>query len=209
MAASLSLPSATAGGMPDKMNPRTGTAEDDLLLIGLVASGDRSALEKLYANHHRKVFHFVRRFVHEAATAEDLANDVFIEVWHKAGSFEGRSSVSSWLLGMARFKALTERRKTRNTVDPDEALGGIQDDADDPEVAAQKSNKSAALRLCIERLPEEHRVVVDLVYYHERPIREVAEILDVPENTVKTRMFHARKKLSAMMEQAGLDRGWP
>lgn len=191
------------------MNLRAGTAQDDHLLIGLVANGDRNALENLYERHHRRVFHFVRRFVSESATAEDLANDVFIEVWHKAGTFEGRSSVSSWLLGMARFKALTERRKTRVTVDPDDALGTVEDGSDDPEVAAQKNDKGAALRRCIDRLPEEHRVVIDLVYFHERPIREVAEILEVPENTVKTRMFHARKKLSAMMEQAGLDRGWP
>ncbi|MFP1630649.1 sigma-70 family RNA polymerase sigma factor [Zhengella sp. ZM62] len=178
-------------------------------LVRQIAKGERRALEALYARHHRRVFHFIRRFEDNTAMAEDLANDVFLDVWTLADRFEFRSRVTSWLLGIARYKALNARRARKKTVDPDEALGGLADGADTPEITAQKVSKAEALRNCIAALPEEHRIVIDLVYYHETSVRDVAEILQVPENTVKTRMFNARRKLSALMQAAGLDRGWP
>ena len=73
----------------------------------------------------------------------------------------------------------------------------------------QKKDKSGLLRKCLEQLSREHREVIDLVYYHEKSIEEVAEIVGIPEATVKTRMFYARKKLSELLKAAGLDRGWP
>lgn len=182
---------------------------EDRSLMARISGGESAALDQLYRRHHAKVYRFVRRFMRDEAAAEDVTNDVFVEVWRKASAFEGRSRVSSWLLGMARFKALSARRGLREHVDPDEALAQAEDPSDTPEVALQKADKGAALKRCIAALPEEHRIVVDLVYYHEMSVAEAAEILEVPEGTVKTRMFNARKKLSAMMQQAGLDRGWP
>ena len=85
----------------------------------------------------------------------------------------------------------------------------IEDEADTPEVTAQKLSKAEALRRCLADLSPEHREVIDLVYYHERSVDEVSEILGIPEGTVKTRMFHARKRLSEILKAAGIDRGWP
>lgn len=141
--------------------------------------------------------------------AEDLAGDVFLDVWRQAGQFEARSSVSTWLLSIARFKALSSfRRKSPETSDP-ETTEEIEDEADTPEISLQKTSKAQALRLCVERLSREHREVIDLVYYHEKKIDEVATILGIPEATVKTRMFYARKRLSEILREAGIDRGWP
>ncbi|MEX0343731.1 MAG: sigma-70 family RNA polymerase sigma factor [Rhizobiaceae bacterium] len=182
---------------------------DDHLLIVDIAKGDREAMRRLYARHNVRVYRFILRFVSDSATAEDLTNDVFIDVWRQADRFEGRSQVSTWILGMARFKALSNRRKVRETVDPDDALGEVEDEGDTPEVTAQKTDKALALRKCIEKLSTEHREIIDLVYYHDKSIKEVAEIVGIPENTVKTRMFHARKNLSQAMKRAGIDRGWP
>ncbi len=179
------------------------------MLIVDIAKGDREAMRRLYARHNVRVYRFILRFVSDNATAEDLTNDVFIDVWRQADRFEGRSQVSTWILGMARFKALSNRRKVRETVDPDDALGEIEDEGDTPEVTAQKTDKALALRKCIEKLSTEHREIIDLVYYHDKSIKEVAEIVGIPENTVKTRMFHARKNLSQAMKRAGIDRGWP
>jgi len=91
----------------------------------------------------------------------------------------------------------------------DETAAGIEDDRDDPEVAVQKKDKGEILRKCLERLSPEHREVIDLVYYHEKSVEEVAEIVHIPENTVKTRMFYARRKLGELLKQAGVERGWP
>lgn len=191
----------------------TGTgmqADDDQLQLAKVAKGDRQAIGVLYQRHHKRVYHFIRRFVNDAATAEDITNDVFIEVWRKASAYEGRSKVSSWLLGVARYRALSElRSKKPSHSKSDEIIDAIQDDADGPEMVSQKRDKGAAIKRCMAALSRDHRVILELIYYHEKSIEEVAEILDIPKNTVKTRAFHARKQLSAEMTAQGLDRGWP
>lgn len=183
--------------------------DSDQDLISRVAKGDRLAFRALYARHHVRVFRFILRFVRDEAQAEDLISEVFLDVWRQADRFEGRSSVSTWILGMARFKALSSlRRPTEASLDEDQA-GAIADEADTPETVAQKVDKAQAIRRCIASLSSEHREIVDLVYYQEKSISEVAEIVGIPENTVKTRMFYARKRLQELMQSAGVDRGWP
>ncbi|HEY6027651.1 MAG TPA: sigma-70 family RNA polymerase sigma factor, partial [Pseudolabrys sp.] len=136
-------------------------------------------------------------------------SEVFLDVWRQAGKFEGRSAVSTWMLSIARFKALSAlRRKPEQELD-DETAAAIEDQADDPEVTLAKKDKGAALRQCLTALSAEHREVVDLVYYHEKSVEEVARIVGIPEATVKTRMFYARKKLSELLKEQGIDRGWP
>jgi RNA polymerase sigma-70 factor (ECF subfamily) len=148
-------------------------------------------------------------FVGNTAAAEDLIGDVFLDVWRQANRFEGRSAVSTWLLAIARFKALSSmRRRPEEELDEDTA-GAIEDTSDNPEVSVQKKDKSTALRKCLEALSPEHREVIDLVYYHEKSVEEVAQIVGIPEATVKTRMFYARRKLAELLKTAGIDRGWP
>ena len=100
------------------------------------------------------------------------------------------------------------RKKPEEELD-DETAAAIEDPEDDPEVAMQKKDKSQVLRKCLEALSPEHREIIDLVYYHEKSVEEVAEIVGIPENTVKTRMFYARKKLAELLKAAGVERGWP
>jgi RNA polymerase sigma-70 factor, ECF subfamily len=181
----------------------------DEVLIGRIAGGDRLAMQVLFARHHVRVYRFVLRLVRNEAAAEDLISEVFLDVWRQAAKFEGRSAVSTWMLSMARFKALsTLRRRTEEELD-DETAGTIEDTHDDPETALTKKDKGAALRQCLERLSAEHREIVDLVYYHDKSVAEVASIVGIPEATVKTRMFYARKKMSELLKEQGIDRGWP
>jgi RNA polymerase sigma-70 factor, ECF subfamily len=179
------------------------------VLVGRIAQGDRLAMQVLFARHHVRVYRFVLRFVRNEASAEDLISEVFLDVWRQADRFEGRSAVSTWLLAIARFKALSSMRRKPDEELDEEAAGAIEDTSDTPEVSLQKKDKSGLLRKCLEQLSREHREVIDLVYYHEKSIEEVAEIVGIPEATVKTRMFYARKKLSELLKAAGLDRGWP
>jgi RNA polymerase sigma-70 factor (ECF subfamily) len=184
------------------------TTSDDVL-IGRIAAGDRLAMQVLYARHHVRVYRFVLRLVRNEATAEDLISEVFLDVWRQAATFEGRSAVSTWMLGIARFKALSAlRRKGEEALD-DEKAEAIVDHGDDPEIALAKKDKGAVLRQCLTKLSAEHREIVDLVYYHEKSVEEVAAIVGIPEATVKTRMFYARKKLSELLKELGIDRGWP
>jgi RNA polymerase sigma-70 factor (ECF subfamily) len=181
----------------------------DDVLIGRIATGDRLAMQVLFARHHVRVYRFVLRLVRDESVAEDLISDVFLDVWRQAGRFEGRSAVSTWMLAIARFKALSAlRRRTDEALD-EEAAEAIEDPSDDPEVALEKKDKSAVIRKCLEGLSAEHREIVDLVYYHEKSVEEVAQIVGIPENTVKTRMFYARKRLAELLKAAGIERGWP
>ena len=100
------------------------------------------------------------------------------------------------------------RKRTDEELD-EEAAEAIPDTSDTPEEAIQKKDKSELLRECLKSLSAEHREIIDLVYYHEKSVEEVAAIVGIPENTVKMRMFYARKRLSELLKAAGIDRGWP
>lgn len=181
-------------------------SDDDL--IKHIATGDRLALEALYGRHRVKLYRFLLRLTNNETAAEDILSDVFFDVWQQAGRFEARSTASTWLFAIARFKALSARRERQHLeLGTDEAM--IEDPGDDPENLMQKADKGDIIGRCLNRLSVPHREVIDLVYYHEKSIKEVGEILRIPENTVKTRMFHARKRLSELLVAAGVDRGWP
>jgi RNA polymerase sigma-70 factor (ECF subfamily) len=184
------------------------TASDEVL-IGRIANGDRLAMQVLFARHHVRVYRFILRLVRNEATAEDLVSEVFLDVWRQAGKFEGRSAASTWMLSIARFKALSAlRRKSEQELD-DAMAETIVDNADDPQASLQKKDTGEVLRKAIGSLSAEHREIIDLVYYHEKSVEEVAQIVGIPEATVKTRMFYARKKLGELLKQQGVDRGWP
>jgi RNA polymerase sigma-70 factor, ECF subfamily len=124
-------------------------------------------------------------------------------LWRQAASFGARSSVSTWLLAIARHKALSARRRRTDAELDDELASSLVDPADDdPELVLQKKNRAEVLRQSLARLSLEHGEVIDLVYYHGKSVKEVAEIVGISEATVKTRMFYARKKLGELVETA-------
>ncbi len=183
--------------------------QSDRELVDRVAKGDRAAVRLLFMRHHARVYRFVARQTGSESMADDIANEVFLELWRQAPAFEGRSEVSTWLLGIARFKALSALRKRKEVWIDDDDAAAVPDTADTPEVAVMKDDKAAALRRMVNALPEEHRTVIDLAYYHAKSVAEIGEILSIPVATVKTRMFYARKKLGEALLAAGFERGWP
>ena len=183
-------------------------ATSDEALMSRIAGGDRDAMRTLYLRHHIRVYRFVVRLVRSQATAEDIISEVFLDVWRQAGSFEGRSAVSTWLLAIARFKALSALRRKPEEELNEEAAANIADPVDNPETAVQKRDTSAILRQCLTGLSSEHREIIDLVYYQEKSVEEVSQIVGIPEATVKTRMFYARKKLSGLLKSAGVERAY-
>src|ERR1051325_4214451 len=180
-------------------------ATSDEVLIGRIADGERLAMQVLFARHHVRVYRFVLRLVRNEAVAEDLVSDVFLDVWRQAGKFEGRSAASTWILSIARFKALSALRR-KGEQELDEATAEtIVDEADDPQATMEKKDKGEILRKTIASLSAEHREIIDLVYYHEKSVEEVAQIVGIPEATVKTRMFYARKRLGELLRAQGVD----
>jgi RNA polymerase sigma-70 factor (ECF subfamily) len=179
-----------------------GENSSDEMLIARIAAGDRLAMQTLFARHRTAVYRWLLRFVGNEAVAEDLLSDVFLDVWRQADRFQARSSVSTWLLAIARFKALSARR-TRKDAELDETIEAtVADPADNPEVMLEKKNREELVRAALNNLSPEHKEVLDLVYYHEKSVDECAQILGVPSGTVKTRMFYARKKVAEMVKAA-------
>lgn len=117
-------------------------------------------------------------------------------------SFEARASVSTWLLAIARYKALSARRRRTDTELDDEIALTVADPADGPDLVLEQKTQAELLREGLARLSPDHREVIDLVYYHDKSVKEVAAIIGIPEATVKTRMFYARKKLTELVARA-------
>src|SRR6516164_2997150 len=188
-------PAAVAG--MSALAATAGETSSDEILVEQIAAGSKSAMHRTY------VYRWLLRFVSNETLAEDLLSEVFLDVWRQAGRFQCRSSVSTWLMAIARHKALSARRRRTEGAELDEKIEAtIADPANDPEVALQEKDRGELLGRALTRLSPQHRQVIDLVYYHEKSVDEVAHILDVPPATVKTRMFYARKKMAELVDGA-------
>ncbi|MCC6775571.1 MAG: sigma-70 family RNA polymerase sigma factor [Hyphomicrobiales bacterium] len=176
----------------------------DEALVALIAEGDKRAMQVLYARHNVRVYRFIVRLTGNTTLAEDLVSEVFLDVWRQAEGFEAKSQVSTWLLAIARYKSLSAlRRRTDEHLD-DHMAETIEDTSDDPETLVSTKDRSNVIQKCLKALSPAHREVIDLVYYHEKSVDEVAQIVGVPAATVKTRMFYARSKMADLLKQHGV-----
>jgi RNA polymerase sigma-70 factor, ECF subfamily len=196
----------TPAASPSRARAAGAQASSDAVLMERIARGDRLAMEVFYARHHVRVFRFVQRLVQDHSAAEDLISEVFLEVWRHADRFEGRSTVSTWVLGIARFKALSSLRRRPVESWDEQTAKAIEDPADNPSIALEKKDTSMVIRRCLTALPPRHREIIDLAYYHGKSLDEVAEIIGIPKNTVKTRMLRARMRLAGLLRGAGIER---
>jgi RNA polymerase sigma-70 factor (ECF subfamily) len=185
---------------------RSATIASDEALIGRISAGDKLAMQILFARHHLRVYRFALRFVRNQALAEDIVSGTFLDVWRRAGRFKSQSAVSTWLLAIARFKALSELRRRPEEQLCDEGAVRAEEPSDNPEMAIQKKDQCEILRKCVTTLlSRNHREIVDLIYYHEKSIEEVAAIVGIHVSSVKTRAFYARKRLSKLLTDRGVD----
>jgi RNA polymerase sigma-70 factor (ECF subfamily) len=190
-----------AAAVPAQARETSYSSSDDIL-ISRIAGGDQLAMRTLFARHRVPLYRWLKRIVRDETLAEDLLSDVFLDVWRRAAQFEARSSVSTWLLAIARYKALSAMRRRIDAALDDEIIAKVADPAGDPEAALQSKNRDEVLRRSLARLSPEQGEVIDLVYYHGKSVAEVADIVGIPEATVKTRMFYARRKLAEMVQAA-------
>jgi RNA polymerase sigma-70 factor (ECF subfamily) len=186
--------------------------DDDLdrALLARVAAQDRQALTRLYTRYHASILRFVHRLTGDSELAQEAVNDVMLVVWKRAASFAGSSRVRTWIMGIAYRKAMklgtrlqrwTVRFKAANWDDVVERTAGLEGPT------KELIEKDLVFR-AIQLLPPKQRAVVELTYYYGYSYGEIAEIVGCPENTVKTRMFHARTRLKALLgehDRAGRD----
>jgi RNA polymerase sigma-70 factor (ECF subfamily) len=182
---------------------RAGT-EPEALWIQQIAGGDRDAFEKLYKAYAARLFRYLFSVIGDADVAEELANDVLVAAWKGAGQFKGESKPSTWLFGIAHHKALNElRRRQPQIVDIDQA-SQIASTGEGPDTAVRRESLEQSVRFALRALSPEHREVVELTFYQGLSYQEIAEIMQCPVNTVKTRMFYAKKKLQEGLEKEGI-----
>ena len=178
-----------------------GTAE---ALLARIANGDHKALERFYRDHHGRIHAFIIQRVGEPALAAEVLNDVMLALWRQAAQFQGRSRALTWVLGIAHYKAMDALRRRGR----DAALTDLEDapeptDEADVGAALAALDDGELLRFCLGKLSEAHRAVVQLTFFEDLAYPEIAEILDCPVGTVKTRMMHAKRGLKRCLERAG------
>jgi RNA polymerase sigma-70 factor (ECF subfamily) len=177
----------------------------DEKLLRCVAEGDKAAMHIIFARHRGRVLRVILRMVRDPSIAEDIANQVFLDVWRSANKFEYRARVSTWLVSIARFKAINSlRERVHESLDQDDVLG-IADGGDTPELALGRTEVHGILYACLEKLSPAHRQIIDLFYYRENSVAEVSQIIGISQATAKSRLFYARKQLARILLNAGYE----
>jgi RNA polymerase sigma-70 factor (ECF subfamily) len=186
------------GGMHPKQTADAAAESEDQRWLAQIALGDRAAFDHLYRRYYDRLFRFVLRVTGRMNLVEDVINDTMIVIWKKAGDYRAAARPSTWIFGIAYrkgLKALSRELRAPETVDE------LPEIEQPPADSLDREGLHAAIRQAVMQLPPEHRAVVDLTFFFNRSYDEVAQILDCPVGTVKSRMFHARAKLRPLLSQ--------
>ena len=183
---------------PERTPAASAAAADprERALIERIAAHDRAALKELYLLYHRRLARFLTRVTSRYDLAEEIINDTFWVVWQKAGDFRGDSYVSTGIMGIAYRRGLKALKRASVMLLRAHDIAAENADSHEPWSGAERREW---LNAALERLPSEQRLVLELAYHLGHSCEEIAEIMNCPVNTVKTRMFHARRKLKVLL----------
>lgn len=170
---------------------------DESGLLLRIRGGDRLAFQILYRAYFSRLARFLDRMTRNVPLVEEIINDTMLVVWQKADTFDGSCKLSTWIFAIAYRQALKALRGLDVPLEPQEDQAG--EAGAEPEHALAARQLQRGVSRALDQLPMEQRMVVSLTYYHGMAYQEIAETMDCPVNTVKTRMFHARQKLKDML----------
>lgn len=176
-------------------DPSRESSENDGDLLARAASGDQIAFERLFRGYQKRLFRYLFGMIRNEAVAEELVCETMTEVWRNARTFQGRSRVSTWIFGIASNKAKTVMRRPQLVEADPGAVLRLEDPNPGPADEIARQELAGQVRAALEHLTPEHRQVVELTFMHGFSYQEIAQIAGCPVNTVKTRMFHAKRRL--------------
>jgi RNA polymerase sigma-70 factor (ECF subfamily) len=189
-----------AHNVTDGYSPRSGRQppEDEAQLMARICARDLRAFETLYRRYHPRLTRFLTNLIRRPQVVEEVLNDTMLVVWNKPESYNGASRLSTWIFAIGYRKAL---KALSRRDDPQEDLQAERRASAEPgpEMELGRRQAQAAILEAMHQLSPDHRAVVDLTYFHEIGYREIAEIMDCPVDTVKTRMFYARRHLKRVL----------
>lgn len=168
-------------------------------LMPRIAAKDKAAFSALYHEMEKPLFRFINQKLNDPFQSGDILHEVFMEVWRNAARFEGRSAAKTWIFGIAYRKVMDVFRKSAR-IDVTDDVPDVADDAPDGEACVLASQQSAHVRYCLDELKPQHRSAVELAFYEDMTYREISDVAGVPENTIKTRIFHAKRLLLRCLE---------
>ncbi len=176
-----------------------GLLEDDRKMLQAVARGDRTAFKELYHRYYAKLNRFVFRITQRTDLVEEIVNDAMVVMWEKAASYNGTAKVSTWIFGIAYLKAIKTLQRWSRVNKPLDNDDLQLDSLADPDEQVPNIQLARDLQSTLTQLPAEQRAVIELTFYYGYSYPEIATIVSCPVNTVKTRMFHARRKLRELL----------
>jgi len=175
------------------------TEQDEAEGIERIAAGDRRAFETLYRAYHPRLARFLQRMTRSTPLIEEIVNDTLLVVWRKAATFNGSSKVSTWIFAIAYRRACKSLQTLDEPVDAgSDEREGLE--ADRPDWQLAHVQLTSAVHAALAQLPLAQRTAFQLTFYHDMSYTEIAEIMECPVNTIKTRLFHARKRLAVLLE---------
>jgi RNA polymerase sigma-70 factor (ECF subfamily) len=195
-------PGADSGDYSYENSPES-TEIPDRKLVALISRGDEAALAELYQRHSVPLYNYLLRLVRDQSIAEDLLQEVFIAIWTGSSGFRGRSKVKTWIFRIAHNRAVSWLRKHAR---PEEA--GEQEEspapADNPETVALRHWRQDQVRQAVDQLSPKHRAVIELAFVHDLSYSEIAEVVDCPTGTVKSRISYAMRRLDGILRTGDL-----
>ena len=184
----------------DAVQPNSVTPE---AMLARIAAGDASAMRDFYARFETTVLRYCTFKLNDPAAAADVLNEVMLEVWRGAAWFQGRSQVSTWLLGIAHHKLTDHLRRERRFQHDDLDPVTVDEQVPVPAETVAAAQDRQRLERCLARLPQHQRETVYFAFYQDLSYPEIAAIMDCPEGTVKTRVLHAKQALKRCLAERG------
>ncbi|MEM1379629.1 MAG: sigma-70 family RNA polymerase sigma factor [Pseudomonadota bacterium] len=171
---------------------------DEALLVR-IATGDEAAMRLIYERHHGSVVAFAKTRLNDQALVFDVAHEVMLDVWRKPQNYSGRSSFRTWLYILVRNKTIDAVRRSSRIEYGEEGMD-LVDQAPLPDDVLQKAQDADRMRSCVDGLSAPHKSAIHLTFFEGLTIKEAAEVEGVPDGTIKTRIFHAKKLLAACLQ---------